>query len=550
MFRKIVITVLLLAVTGGTLHAARTWVYFEQLPRTGELAGTDRAAARLLKAGIDPGAVINQSVDPVWLAELQQQGAVIYNVSRWWDAISIADDPELLNSLVNRYPVREVRPVQSYHRPLPTRYMGKSQSSTDQTTIYGDSWTQLAQMGVPTLHELGFTGTGVFIGMLDTGWQLGRNALSHADIVATWDFYHDDPIVENEEADSLQQDYHGTSTLGCIAAWAPQNLIGVAYDASFALAKTEHVDHEINAEEDDFVAGLEWLDSLGVDIVSSSLGYSRFDDGQENYTIHDLNGDICITTVACDLAAERGIFVVTSAGNSGNDYNWHGLITSPADGDSVMAVGAVAGDSTIASFSSRGPTEDGRIKPDFVAMGHGTLVIDTNPNSGSNYHFGSGTSYAGPLLAGAAALLLQIEPDLLPMELATLMKENASRSAAPDTAYGWGLVDLSRITWQHFANPVQLAVDEIRVFANPFNSRLVFLLDIDDETLSSVRIEMYDLLGRIVYSKACSGIREEGELLITAQPSSELAAGIYFAVFTMIETGQIIGQKKCIKLEY
>ena len=130
------------------------------------------------------------------------------------------------------------------------------------------------------------------------------------------------------------------------------------------------------------------------------------------------------------------------------------------------------------------------------------------------------------------------------------MKENASRSAAPDTAYGWGLVDLSRITWQHFANPVQLAVDEIRVFPNPFNSRLVFLLDIDDETLSSVRIEMYDLLGRIVYSKACSGIREEGELLITAQPSSELAAGIYFAVFTMIETGQIIGQKKCIKLEY
>jgi hypothetical protein len=370
--------------------------------------------------------------------------------------------------------------------------------------------------------------------------------LIHADIVATWDFYNDDPDVEFEEGDHPNQDRHGTSTLGCIAAWAPQNLIGVAYDASFALAKTEHIDHEINAEEDDFVAGLEWLDSLGVDIASSSLGYSRFDVGQDNYTVDDLNGDICITTIACDMAAARGIFVVTSAGNKGADYNWQGRITSPADGDSVMAVGAVSADSTIAYFSSRGPTADGRTKPDFVAMGQGTLVIDTNPNSGSNYSTGDGTSYSGPLLAGAAALLLQKNPHTLPMDLAALMKANASHSAVPDTAYGWGIVDLPRV-WELLERVIQLEADEIRLFPNPFNKSLRFLIENEQDELFPVRIKMYDLLGRIVYSEVSSAVPGE---VVTISPPADLADGIYFAVLISIETGQIFGQEKCIKLEY
>ena len=546
MLSRTLLSALLMLAMSSTL-AARSWVYFEQLPRTGEFAGSDRTAARLLRAGVDPDALLNQCVDPVWLAELQQQGAVIHNVSRWLNAISIADDPELINRLSTRYQIRAVRQVQTYHRSLPVLYEGKQQPACEQTAIYGDSWTQLAQMGVPTLHEMGYTGTGVFIGMLDTGWQLGQHdALSHADIVATWDFYNDDSNVEYEDGDHSSQDRHGTSTLGCIAAWAPYNLIGVAYDASFALAKTEHIGEEINAEEDDFVAGLEWLDSLGVDIASSSLGYSRFDEGEDDYTVDDLDGDICITTVACDLAAARGIFVVTSAGNKGGSVEWHGLITSPADGDSVMAVGAVAGDSTIVGFSSRGPTADGRIKPDFCAMGLGTWVIDADLDSETEYRSGSGTSYAGPLLAGAAALLLQRNPEILPLDLAALMKANASHSAAPDTAYGWGIVDLPRVLGL-LEPPIQLEPDEVRVYPNPFTTSLGFLIENEQDELFPVRVKMYDLLGRIVYNEVNSAVQGER---ITIYPPATLADGIYFAMLIATETGQIFGQAKCIKLEY
>ncbi|MBL7033746.1 MAG: S8 family peptidase [Candidatus Delongbacteria bacterium] len=545
-----VLLILILLLTGGNL-SARTWVFFNELPRSGEFAGTDRAVARLLKAGVDPASTRNQSVDPAWIAELQEQGAVVYNVSRWLNAVSIADDPELSQRLAAMWPVREVRPVKTFHRQLLEPASTKRTPATEQSTIYGGSWTQLAQMGVPTLHDLGYTGEGVFIGMLDTGWQLYRDALAHAEVVAVWDFYNDDPIVEFEEGDHPSQDHHGTSTLGCIAAWAPTNLVGAAYDAAFALAKTEHVDHEINAEEDDFVAGLEWLDSLGVDIVSTSLGYSRFDPGQQNYTIDDLNGDICITTVACDLAAARGIFVVTSAGNTGNDNDiWHGLITSPADGDSVMAVGAVAADSLIALFSSRGPTADGRIKPDFVAMGAGTWIINTSTGQGqSSYTSGYGTSFAGPLLAGAAALLLQIDPGLLPMELATLMKAHASHGALPDTAYGWGLVDLPRVAWALLATEPTMGVNGISVFPNPFNNRLSFLIDLPNGLASPVQVDLYDLLGRLACSKASSGIQDDDRLLITLLPPAALADGIYFAVLTLIDSDRSIGQVKCIKLE-
>jgi len=548
--RNFWIAVVLLFLSGTAAQAARTWIFFDELPRSGAFAGTERAALRLQKAGLDPAATVNQSVDPAWLAELRSEGAVIHNVSRWLRAVSIADDPAVTARLQARWPVRDVRPVLTLTRPLPP-VVEKQSPWIDRSTIYGNSWTQLAQMGIPTLHEMGYTGSGVFIGMLDSGWQLNaeHTALAQADIVATWDFYYDDPVVWNEAPDSSNQDHHGTSTLGCIAAWAPYNLIGAAYDASFALAKTEHIDEEVNAEEDDFVAGLEWLDSLGVDIASASLGYSLFDDGEHDYTIEDLNGDICITTVACDLAAERGIFMVNSAGNSGSTHDiWHGRVTSPADGDSVMAVGAVYPDSSLVPFSSRGPTWDGRIKPDFVAMGAETWVIDTNPGM-PIYRNGYGTSYSAPLFAGGVALLLQVEPRLLPLPLAELMKQYASHNAAPDTAFGWGLVDLPRVVEHLRANMPQLAGKEICVFPNPFNNSLSFLIDSYADYNPELQIKLYDILGRLRYTHECNGVQHEEGLLVTLPVPAWLANGIYFAELMRTDTGVLVGRRKCLKLE-
>jgi len=287
------------------------------------------------------------------------------------------------------------------------------------------------QLNLQPLTDQGVDATGVRIAILDTGFDTSDAAFSGITITAQHDFVFNDDVVQDEPGkDVAGAQFHGTATWSLFAGNVAGRLHGIARGASFLLAKTEDIRSETRVEEDNYVAALEWADSIGVDIVSSSLAYLVFDNGF-SYTPSQLNGDVAVTTVAADMAAQRGILVVTAAGNEGPGSR---SIWTPADGDSVLAIGAEDSLGTIADFSSRGPTADGRIKPDFTAPGVAVCVV----TGGGHVQRLNGTSFATPLIAASAALVKQMHPSLLPMELRAAFRSTASKRAAPDTIYGWG----------------------------------------------------------------------------------------------------------------
>jgi len=302
--------------------------------------------------------------------------------------------------------------------------------------VLGPSAMPYRQLHLRPLTDQGIDATGVRIALLDTGFDTANPAFNGITITAQYDFVFKDSVVRDEPGkDVAGAQSHGTATWSLFAGEVTGRLHGIARGARYLLAKTEDIRSETRVEEDNYVAALEWADSIGVDIVSSSLGYLAFDNGF-SYTPSQLNGDIAVTTVAADMAAQRGILVVTAAGNDGPNPR---SLSTPADGDSVLAVGAEDSLGTIAFFSSRGPTADGRLKPDFTAPGVAVCVL-----SGiGQVRRGDGTSFATPVLAASAALVKQMHPTLMPMELRAAFRNTGSKRAAPDSIYGWGRPDVA-----------------------------------------------------------------------------------------------------------
>jgi len=277
------------------------------------------------------------------------------------------------------------------------------------------------------------------------------------------------------------------------------NLIGPCYGGSVLAATTEFAPTETNQEEDNFVQGLEWLESQGVDVVNTSLGYNEFDAGERSYTTADLDGDTAVTTRAVDIAASLGVIVVTSAGNEGDDP-W-GFITTPADADSAIAVGAVNAELQIAGFSGRGPTADGRTKPDVVAMG----VSVQNASSPAGYSQGNGTSFSSPLVAGVVCQMLQMNPELTPIQVRDILRNTASRTNNPDNTYGWGIIDAEAAIQMADFQPTAtedpaLPTTQIELktpYPNPFSGDTVFEVHAPANA-GAARLSFYNLLGQRV----------------------------------------------------
>jgi hypothetical protein len=283
------------------------------------------------------------------------------------------------------------------------------------------------------LARRGIRGAGVRVAVLDTGFETGLAPFAGATVAAQYDFVFNDSVVRDEPADQPGASQHGTAVWSLLAADVPDTLVGLAPAATYLLAKTEDVRSETPVEEDNFVAALEWADSLSADIVTASLGYRTFDGGG-GYSAAELNGDIAVTTIAADLAAARGILVLAAVGNGGV-----GGLTTPADGDSVVGIGAEDSLGSVAGFSSRGPTADGRVKPDFSAPGVSVWVAVTGSASG----FGrlNGTSFATPITAGAAALFLELHPAYEPTMAREALRRTADNRSTPDNARGFGRPD-------------------------------------------------------------------------------------------------------------
>jgi serine protease AprX len=399
---------------------------------------SERSIRRRMMRGAVPGLDFTDlPVKNEYLNQLKDMGVKIRVVSRWQNAASVVANREQIRKIENLPFIRGIKKVALFTRREPQfqkeQWRGFHKPGGGQVLGYGKSYAQLEQIHVPDFHRIGITGAGVLITILDTGFFTDHPAFEHilnsGRLIATRDFINGDEDVGDADT---SQGSHGTSVWSAVGGFAEDTLIGCAYGAQFALAKTEIDAVEDTIEEDYWVAGVEWADSLGADVVSSSLGYTDW------YTYEDMDGNTAVCTQAADLAVSKGIVVVNAAGNE-RPYAWHYII-APADGDSVIAAGAVDLNGNIASFSSAGPTYDGRTKPDVCARGVGVYCASVYVG----YYYFDGTSYATPLVAGACALLLEANPDWNPIQVREALWTTASQADNPDTLYGYGIVNASK----------------------------------------------------------------------------------------------------------
>lgn len=375
---------------------------------------------------------------------IKNYGVEIHRELKWFNAVSCYLKDAQINQIIILPFVEKIEKVRKLKRVEPKVDKSNDDESllrlkkTNYKYNYGNSLPQFELSDIPTVHDVEITGDGVIIGIMDTGFNWKNHpALVNSKVITEYDFIFNDNNTANEGSDSPSQHNHGTYVMSLIGGFSEGNLIGAAFNSSFVLAKTEDIRSETHTEEDNYAAALEWMDSIGVDIATSSLGYSEFDSGEFSYTYSQMNGETTIVAQASNLAFERGISTVTSAGNEGNG-TWY-FISSPGDAFNVITVGAVNNSNVLASFSSHGPTSDGRIKPEVVAQGQSNWGA-----SGTSYSSGSGTSYSAPIVAGMLSLLKSAYPYLSNKQIREIVIASGDRPDNPNNDYGYGLLSAVR----------------------------------------------------------------------------------------------------------
>ncbi len=397
---------------------------------------TERALARRAKVGKDKVTITDLPVEASYVNAIVERGAELRRTSRYLNAASFEAPITILRDIAELPFVAEIRPMLSVKKEYGAspKDLDQSESLGGADLSYGSSYAQLAQVNVVEAHNAGYTGAGVLVAMFDTGFrtshQVFSNALSTGRLIAEYDFVFDDDDVDNEPEDWSTAWNHGTYTWSTLGGEWPDNHYGPAYGADFVLAKTEDIRSETPVEEDNWVAAVEWVDSLGADVISSSLTYTDW------YDYSDFDGNTATVTNAADLAASLGIVVCNSAGNAGPNP---GTIGAPSDADSILAIGAVYSSGLITSFSSHGPTYDGRTKPEVCARGSATACA--GPSSDYELTAVSGTSLSCPIVGGVAALVIGAHPEWTPMQIREAIMMTADNADAPDNTYGWGIVN-------------------------------------------------------------------------------------------------------------
>ncbi len=455
------------------------WVFFtdrglteneltEALDQIGELY-PKRTIKRREKSGMEEFLARDLPVNLSYIETVEEIVGKVRTITRYFNGVSVNLDLERALSIANLSFISEMRRVASGYRYEP-EIKGNHTGTID--LEYGESYEQLEQINVIALHDMGFSGEGVLVCLLDTGYRLDHIAFWNTDIVETWDFINGDSIVSNQPGDPPDQHNHGTYTLSTCGGSLEGMFYGPAYGASFLAYKTEMVDDEIPIEEDYYVAGLERADSLGADVVSTSLGYIDW------YDFSDLDGNTTVTAIAVDIAVSNGVTCVTAAGNYRNYSSWPHIIT-PADADSVISVGAVNIEGELASFSSPGPTADGRIKPEVCACGVDTYCA--NPYDLMQFTYVSGTSLSTPLVGGAVALLIQVHPNWNPMTVREALMMTASQATNPDNDYGWGIINVLAAAEYSYPPYITSASPEEDTLLIAINDTITFEVIAEDE---------------------------------------------------------------------
>ncbi len=466
-------------------------------------------------------------------------GVEVRRESKWLNALSVFASMEQIQTIAGMNFVTRIQPVAKLRRGKHKTINNMTHNERRNSSLmdYGLAQTQIEMMNCDLAHDIGYFGQGVRILVIDTGFDLTHEAFDSLHVIDQWDFINDDNNTANETDSETHdnQHNHGTSVLSIMGAYVPGTLIGPAFGSEYLLAKTEIVAEEIQQEEDNYVAALEWGEANGADVVNSSLGYLDW------YSYCDMDGNTAITTIGVDIAASLGLVCVTSAGNWANEdppedpcESLSYYISAPADADSVIAVGAVSADSLIVYFSSRGPSYDGRIKPEVSALGVG--VAAANPSGGYSVFY-SGTSASSPLVAGVAAVLLSANPQWTNMEVREALMMTASQADMPNNDYGYGLVNIWSAIFYNYSGstippqrPASFSLNT--VYPNPFNPSVT--LSISMARASLVTINIFDINGRRI-TTICNELLDIGDHHFiwnaTAQPS-----GIYIVRSTAGQT--------------
>ncbi|MFW5974972.1 MAG: S8 family serine peptidase [Bacteroidota bacterium] len=480
-------------------------------------------------------------VSPAYVEQIKAEGYSITHRIKWLNTLIVEGTAR---ENLEAFPfVKEVKKITPSKKPTEKPFFknesesfrpeskNKGMQRDDDVYDYGEAFNQIEMLNGHLVHNEGYDGQDMTIAVLDAGFQ-NADEMEAFDslwmndrILGTANFVNDEDIFNNSISS------HGTSVLSTMGGNLPGQIVGTAPQAAYWLIRTEDATDEYFMEEYYWVDGAEFADSVGADIINSSLGYTEgFNDPENNHTYEDMDGNTTPVTIGADEAGSKGILVVNSAGNSGSD-SWF-YIGAPADGDSVMTVGAVDGSGNYVDFSSKGPTYDGRLKPDVAAKGSSATVASV----WGGVTYASGTSFSSPIMAGMTASIWQANPSLSNMELIELIREHGHQADEPDSLLGWGIPDfgaiLDVIGTQNNNLTLQKAVD---VYPNPFRKQIT----IDLPQPVDFTATLSNMAGKVILRQANQNSQET-----ILSGISHLPGGFYFLKIEMPE-GEVI--RKLIK---
>ncbi|MCK4879187.1 MAG: S8 family serine peptidase [Bacteroidales bacterium] len=497
------------------------WIYFSD--KEGDGYQIDQPAQFLSDRSVNRRAMQGLAVDradlpvsPDYLQEIREMGVEIRHVSRWLNGIAMINMDDTTFQQVVQKPFTDTVPwipatddLFFPHKSGESRFDPPLESSP--AFDYGVAREQVEMVRTDQLHKLGYTGRGVWIGVLDAGFFNVDSLpsfiplIDEGRILETRNYVNETPLFR-------QSSSHGMYVLSIMAGEWDGNMVGTAPHASYLLCMTEDPDRETRIEEIAWIEAAEYADSLGADLINTSLGYSDFDEEEFDYTYRDMDGKTTYISRAASLTASRGMILCNSAGNSGDD-EWF-YITAPADATDILAVGAVDSTNLIANFSSRGPTFDARIKPDVTAMGQATGIQSKNGGLAR----GSGTSFSSPVIAGSVATLWQAFPELPAREMIHMVRQNGDRYKNPDSTYGFGTPNMLRSYHAITRVPAGFAPGEMEIWPNPASERI--MIRIPETESGKQQVRFYDLSGKMTCSMQ---IELPGEMALPGTMNS----GIY-----------------------
>jgi serine protease AprX len=507
------------------------WVYFKD--KAGNGYQVDQPSQFLSQRSVNRRAIQGLAVDqkdlpvnPSYMQEIRDMGMEIRHVSRWLNGIVMIQMDGTTFQQVLQLPFTDTVPwiatVDDLYYPQKSgepRFDAPLESNPQ--FDYGVAREQVEMVNTDQLHALGYTGKGVWIAELDAGYfnvdslPAFTDLIEEGRILGTRNYVNDIPIFR-------QSSTHGMYVLSIMAGHWNGNMVGTAPDASYLLCMTEDPDRETRMEELAWIEAAEFADSLGVDVINTSLGYSDLDGVEFDYTYRDMDGRTTYISRAASTTASRGMILCNSAGNEGSD-DWF-YITAPADATDILAVGAVDSTNWIASFSSRGPTYDSRIKPDITAMGKATGI---QYKTGGLVR-GDGTSFASPVMAGSVASLWQAFPEFPARELIQIIRQSGNRSKNPDSTYGFGTPDMLRSYYAITRVPTGIGQGKLEIWPNPAHERI--MIRIPETEYGKLQVRLYDLSGKLT----CSQLMElPGEMVLPG----ELSSGVY--IIEIRTTGNI-----------